>query len=94
MLLFPLFYLIFTVYQEIDIVEAVHQTVLLVGVNVEMLAPASSHIGDSLVRQVDLNLGLGVVLNGQKQFGQEGLADLHRQYEVVEFVILVDVGKK
>ena len=68
---FPCFYLVFILYQEIDVVESIHQTMLLVAVDVELLRAACSLIGYTLVGQVDLHFCLGIVLNCQKQFLQE-----------------------
>ena len=81
-------------YEEIDVVESVHQTVLLVAVDVEVFASACGFVGDDLIGEIDFYLHLRVLADALEEFGEEGLAHHHRQYEVVEFVVLVDIGEK
>ena len=47
-------------YQEIDIVETIHQTVLLIAVDIEMFALARSLVGDCLMRQLFSSLFLWI----------------------------------
>ena len=91
---FPCLYLILVFKQIVDIVETVDKALFLVAVDFKLLALACSEVGDSLVGQVNLYLHLRVLLNALKEFGEELLAHYHRQHEVVEFVVLVDVGKE
>ena len=76
-------------YQEVDIVETVHQTMLLIAVDIEMLLTACSLVGHRLLRQIDLYLCLRIGLDALEQLSEETFADLYRQYEIVQFVVLV-----
>ena len=66
----------------------------LVAVYLEMLAAASGEVGDGLVGQVDTHLGLMVAVDALEKFLEERLANHHRQNEIVEFIVLVDVSKE
>ena len=81
-------------YEEIDIVESVHQTVLLITVDLEMLTGACGLVGDSLIGEIDLYLGLGVALDAGKEFCQKALAHHNGKHEVVQLVVLMDIGKE
>ena len=61
-------YLIFIVQQEIDVVEGIHQTVLLVRVDFELLAVTGCQVGDCLVGHIDLDLGLWVGSDAGEEF--------------------------
>ena len=63
--------LLFVGEQIVNIVETVHEAVLLIAVDFKVLALASGQIGNGLVGQVDTNLGLGVGLDGSEEFGKE-----------------------
>ena len=91
---FVCFDFIFVLYQEVDIVQAVHQTMLLVGIDFKLLGFAGRLVGDGLFRQINLHLCLRVGIDGIEQLLKERFADDHRQHEVVQFVVLVDVGKE
>ena len=63
--------LLFVGEQIVNIVETVHEAVLLIAVDFKVLALASGQIGNGLVGQVDTNLGFGVGLDGSEEFGKE-----------------------
>ena len=92
--LFPCFYLVFVLYQEVDVIKPMHETMLLVAINVKMFAPAGSLVGNCLVGQIDLHFCLRILSDTFEEFCKERLADNHRQYEVVELVVLVNVSKE
>jgi len=79
--------------QEVDVVERIHQAVLLVAVDVKCLAMASGKVGDGLIRHVDLHFGLRVSGDGVEQLLLELAAHDDGQHEAVEQVVAVDVGK-
>ena len=81
-------------HQKVDVVQAVHQAMLLVGIDFEVFAAACGSIGDGLCGQVYGHLRLRIGGNGVEQFLQEVRRDDHRQHEVVELVVLVDIGKE
>ena len=66
----------------------------LVGIDFEGLRATRCQIGDGLFRQVDSDLRSVVVGNRLEEFLQERLAHDHGKYEVVEFVVLVYIGKE
>ena len=70
--------LVLVLEKEVDVVTCVHQAVFLVAVDVETLRFARSEAGAGLVRHIDLDLGLRVVLDGREEFGEELLAYHHR----------------
>ena len=59
-----------------------------------MLAVARCQVGYSLVGQVNPYLSFVVFVNAVEKFLQERLRNDNGQHEVVELVILVDVGKE
>ena len=63
--------LLFVGEQIVNIVETVHEAVLLIAVDFKVLALASGQIGNGLVGQVDTNLGFGVGLDGSEESGKE-----------------------
>ena len=65
-----------------------------VSVDFELFAVSCGQVRDHLLGKVHFNLGLGIVLNCQKQFRQEAIAYLDGKHEVVQFVVLVDVCEK
>ena len=67
---------------------------LLVAVDFEVLALAGSKIGDCLVRKIYLHLCLVIHVDALEEFLQEFLAYYYRQYEVVQFVVLVDISEE
>ena len=66
----------------------------LVSIYLEMLAVACGEVCDGLVGQVDTYLSLMVTVDALEEFLEERLANHHRQNEIVELVVLVDVGKE
>ena len=56
---------------------------LLIGIDLEGLLTARREIRDGLIGEVDLDLSTRIILNTLKEFGEELLADLHRQHEIV-----------
>ncbi len=90
----PLFCLLPIVYQEVDIVKPVHQAMLLIAVDVEMIAASCLLVSDGLTGQIDLHFRLRVAPNAVEEFGQERLAHLYGEHKVVEFVVPVDIGKE
>ena len=67
---------------------------LLIAVDLEMLLSARSLVGHCLLGQVNLDFGLGVVLDALEEFSQKRLADHHRQHEVVQLIVFVNIGKE
>ena len=67
---------------------------LLVGVDVEAFATAGGKVGDSLIGQVHTYLGFGIGGDGVEEFLQEAFAHHNREHEVVQLVLLVDVGEE
>ena len=49
--------------EVVDVVETVHEAMLLVAVDFELLALASCLVGDGLVGEVDLDDGLMVLVD-------------------------------
>ena len=80
--------------KKIDVIKTIHKTMFLVGIDFEGLRATRSQIGDGLLWQVDSDLRCVVVGNGLEEFLQEGLTHDHGKYEVVEFVVLVYIGKE
>ena len=68
---FPCFYLVFICHQKIDVVETIHQAVLLVAIDVELLRTASGLVGHRLVGQVDLYFGLRILLDAVEELSKE-----------------------
>ena len=66
-----MFYLVFIGHEEVDVVQSVHQTMLLVAVDIKVLKMARREIGNRLVGQINLDLSIRIVLNSRKQFRQE-----------------------
>ena len=66
----------------------------LVAVDFEVLALAGSKIGHGLIRKIYLHLSLVILVNALEEFFQEFLAYYYWQYEVVQFVVLVNISKE
>ena len=92
--MFPGFCFLLVLHQEVDVVKTVHQAMLLVAVDVEVLRVACGFVGDRLPGQIHLDLGLRVVLDALEEFSKEYLAHLDREHEVIELVVLMDIGKE
>ena len=92
--LLPCFNLITVLYKEVYVVESVFKAMLLVSVYLKMLALACSEVCHGLIGQVYLHLCLVVLVDAGKEFLKEFLAHHYRQHKIVEFVVLVDVGKE
>ena len=67
---------------------------LLVAVDFEVLALASSKIGHGLVRKIHLHLCLVILVDALEKLLQEFLAYHYWQYEVIQLVVLVDISKE
>src|SRR4051794_8539587 len=67
---------------------------LLVGVDLERLTFACSEDGDLLFGQVDLQRGLGILLDGPEDLVQELGGYLDGEDTDIQRIILKDVGKK
>ena len=67
---------------------------LLVGINFEGLATARCLVGHGLGGQVHFHLSLGVGSDAFEQFLQETFAHHDGKHEVVQFVVLVNIGKE
>ena len=67
---------------------------LFVAVDVEMFTAARSLVSDRLVGEIYLDLHLRIVPDTLEHFGEEFLCHLYGQYEVIEFIILMDIGKE
>ena len=78
--------------QEIDVVVCIHETVLLIRVDVEVLRMTCCQIGNSLIRYIDLHLSLAVSSYACKEFLLEFATHYDRKYEAVEEVVAMDVG--
>ena len=81
-------------YKEIDVVQPVHQTMLLVGIDFEGFRLACRLVGNGLGRKVYFYFRLRVGKDRVEQFFQEPFAYHHRKHEIIQFVILVDIGKE
>ena len=79
--------------EEVDVIESIHQAILLVAIDVEGFAVACGEVGDSLVGYINAYLGLRISLYGVEQLLLELAAHNHGEHEAVEQVVAVDVGK-
>lgn len=86
--------LVLVLQQEVDVVQSLHEAMLLEMADVENLALAVCQIGDRLTGQIDTHLRSMVLRYAVEQLLQERLADLYGQDKIVEFVVLVNVGKE
>ena len=89
-----MFNLVLVFKEEVDVVERIHQAILLVAVDFESLAPTRSKVGDGLVWHIHLHLHLRILLDALEEFCQEFITYHYWQHEVVQLVVLVDVGKE
>ena len=80
--------------EEVDVVQPVHEAILLVAVDVEVFTAARGGVRDGLCGQVDDDFGLGIRLDGSKELGEERFAHHDGQDEIVQLIILVNVGKE
>lgn len=94
MCFFPCLNLITVLHEEVDIVETILQTMLLISVYLEMLTLTGSKVCDRLVRQIDTHLRFVVFIDAVEELFEERLRDDNRQYKVVELVVLVDVSEE
>ena len=92
MCVFPCFDVGFFAEQEVDIVDAVEQAALLVGIDVEELLFAGGIVGDSLSFKVDSHFSLRIGTDGAEKRCKESVGYHHRQHTVVERVVLENVG--
>ena len=91
---FILLYLPLVLHQEVDVVQSVHQAMLLVGVDFKGLATTRCLVGHGLGGQIHFHLGFGIGGDAFEQFLQKALAHHNGQHEVVQLVVLVDIGKE
>ena len=79
--------------EEVDVVERIHQAILLVAIDVECLAMASGEVGNRLVGHINTHLSIGVSLNSVEQLLLELAAHDDGKHEAVEQIVAVDIGK-
>ena len=72
--LLPRFNLVPALHQEVDVVQAVHQAMLLVGIDFKRFALARRPVGDGLRGKVDHDFRLRVGIDAVEQLLQEGFA--------------------
>ena len=87
------FYLIRVGEEEIDIVVGIHQAVLLVAVDGELLAMACREIRYGLVWHIHLHFGFRILLDRLEEFLLKLAAHNNGQNEAIQQVIAMDVGK-
>ena len=80
--------------QEVDVVIGIHETILLVGVDVEVFAVASGEVGHRLVGHIHLHLCLRIGCDAVEEFLLELLADNDGQHEAVEEVIAMNISER
>lgn len=90
----PGFNLIFIFQEEVDIIEGIFKTVFLIAVDVEMLLEVAGRVGDGLIWEVNHHVHLRIGLDVGKELLKEGFADHNWKDEVIEFVLLMDIGKE
>ena len=81
-------------HQEVNVVETVHQTMFLITIDVKVLAAACGLIGNGLIRQIDGHRRLRIFPDALEQLCEEVLTHLYGQHEIVQLVVLVDVGEE
>ena len=86
--------LIFILNQEVDVIQTIHQTMLLVGIDLESLATSGCLVGHFLFGKIYFHFRLRISSNTAEQLLQELFAHHYRQYEVVQLVVLVDIRKE
>lgn len=95
--MFPVFFvfdgLVLNGEEVVDVVEGVHQAVLLVAVDVKMLLIARGLVLDGLIGNVNGNDGLRILGDAVEEFLLEFFAYDYRQYKTVEQIVAVDVGE-
>ena len=80
--------------QEVYVIVGVHQAILLVPVEFKLLGAPSCVVRYALVGHVNGKHCLRILGNSGKDLSQEILGHYHGEHEVVEFVLLVNVGKE
>ena len=90
----PGFNLVFVFQEEVDVIEGIFKTIFLVAVDVEMFLEVAGRVGDGLVWEVNHHVHLRIGLDIGKELLKEGFADHNWKDEVIEFVLLVDIGKE
>ena len=91
---FPGFNLVFVFQEEVDVIEGIFKTVFLIAIDIEMLLEVAGRVGDDLVWEVNHHVHLRIGLDVGKELLKEGFADHNWKDEVIEFVLLVDIGKE
>ena len=66
----------------------------LVGIDFEMFALARSLVGDGLFGQIHFHFHLRIGRDRVEQLFQERLTYHHRKHKVVQFIVLVYIGKE
>ena len=90
----PGFNFAFVFQEEVDVIEGIFKTIFLVAVDIEMLLEVAGRIGDGLVGEVNHHVHLRISLDVGKELLKEGFTDHNWKDEVIEFVLLVDIGKE
>ena len=90
----PGFNFVFVFQEKVDVIEGIFKTIFLVAVDVEMLLEVAGRVVDGLVWEVNHHVHLRIGLDVGKELLKEGFADHNWKDEVIEFVLLVDIGKE
>ena len=91
---FPSLCFCFLTQQVVDIIETVHKAVFFVCIDFEVFVASGSFIRNGLLGQVYFHFGFGIGRNRVEQFFEKRFAYDNREYEIVEFVVFVNIGKK
>ena len=80
--------------EEVDVVERIHQAILLIAIDVECLAVTCGEVCNRLVSHVNAHLSLRISLNSVEQLLLELAAHDDGEHEAVEQVVAVNISKR
>lgn len=90
-MLLPGLYLVSIGQEEINIIIGIHQTVLLIGIDLKMLYASRLLILYRLVGNIHGNQRIAILGNALEQLQLELTADNHGQHEAVQQVIPMNI---
>ena len=80
--------------QEINVIQTIDKTMFFIGIDLECLTMTCREVGDGLIGKINFHLSLRIILNTLEEFIKERLTDLHGQNKIIQFVVLVNIGKE
>lgn len=94
MIRFVGFYVAPAAQKILNIIDTFEKAMLFVGIDIEMFLLAGSVVCHCLGRKIHRHLHIRILRYACEEISEETFAHCHRKHEIVQFIVLVNVGKK